>query len=247
MPKKLKMKKPRMIRIKGTKEKKEKDPNKIKQSVKINISTSGGGSGGATIPTIPNPIYNSMQGQKTGENVETHNLLKQLIKTQIQATPIQTTPTINAIPIFDDNYVPRIYERNLRDYNGETLLQKVNRDNNIDNLEDTNVNDREQEAQFVNADNDEDILSYEQQKNELLKGQQKEINKANENLNIPISIPIQQDGPLVKEGRKKSNLPVGVYLSSNGGRFVAKFRGHHIGTYDTPEDASYYYNKFKNE
>ena len=245
MPKKLKMKKPRMIRIKGTKEKKEKDPNKIKQSVKINISTSGGGSGGATIPTIPNPIYNSMQGQKTGENVETHNLLKQLIKTQIQATPIQTIPTTKAIPIFDDNYIPQIYERNLRDYKGETLLQKVNRDNNIDNLEDTNVNNIEQEAQFVNADNEEEISIYETQKNELLKGQQKEINKANENLNIPI--PIQQDGPLVKEGRKKSNLPIGVYLSSNGGRFVAKFRGHHIGTYDSPDEAAFHYDKFKNE
>ena len=149
--------------------------------------------------------------------------MKQLIKTQIQATPIQTIPTTKAIPIFDDNYIPQIYERNLRDYNGETLLQKVNRDNNIDNLEDTNVNDTEQEAQFVN-DNEEEISIYETQNNELLKGQQKELRQANENLNIPISIPIQQDEPLVKEGRKKSNLPVGVYLSSNGGRFVAKFR-----------------------
>ena len=107
MPKRFKMKKPRMIRIKGTKEKKEKDPNKIKQSVKINISTSGGGSGGATIPTIPNPIYNSMQGQKTGENVETHNLLKQIIQKQ-QQQPIIPAPIINEEPkyeMFDYNYM----------------------------------------------------------------------------------------------------------------------------------------------
>ena len=78
MPKK--MKKQRMIRIRATKEENDsesqtrlgnriagKDKNKIKQSVKINITTSGGGgSGGSGIPSIPQPIYNSMQGQKTG-------------------------------------------------------------------------------------------------------------------------------------------------------------------------------------
>jgi hypothetical protein len=81
MPKKAK--KQRMIRMRTTKQKKDKDKNKIKQSVKINITTSGGGgSGGSGVPSIPQPIYNSMQGQNTGENVETYNLLKQLLKTQ---------------------------------------------------------------------------------------------------------------------------------------------------------------------
>ena len=95
MPKKTK--KQRMIRMKGTN---EKEKNKIKQSVKINITTSGGGgsggSGGSSLPSIPQPIYNLMQGQKTGGNVETNNLIRQLIQTQqpIRATPIIQQPII---------------------------------------------------------------------------------------------------------------------------------------------------------
>ena len=102
MPKKVN--KQRMIRMRATKEKKEKDKNKIKQSVKINITTSGGGSGGSGIPSIPTPIYNSMQGQKTGENVETHNLLKQLIQKQ--------QPITYNLYIKHQNQLQQIYNQN---------------------------------------------------------------------------------------------------------------------------------------
>ena len=150
MPKK--MKKPRMIRMRATKEKKEKDKNKIKQSVKINITTSGGGSGGSGIPSIPTPIYNSMQGQKTGENVETNNLLKQLIqKQQPIIQPIYQAPMRQQI--FDDEIQPRVLEKDLTDYNGETLLQTVNRDNKIDVLEKANRDDIDEQEDFINAAN----------------------------------------------------------------------------------------------
>ncbi len=120
-------KKQRMIRIRGTKEKKEKDMNKIKQSVKINITTSGGGgSGGSGIPSIPQPIYNSMQGQKTGENVETNNLLKQLLKTQ---EPIQRP----------------LYYANPNKENATPLLKQINSHNNNNDIDD--------EALFINTNN----------------------------------------------------------------------------------------------
>ena len=44
-----------------------------------------------------------------------------------------------------------------------------------------------------------------------------------------------------------SNLPLGVFMSSNGKKFVAKHRKDHIGTYDTPEEASAAYEAYKGE
>ena len=135
MPKKTK--KQRMIRMKGTK---EKDKNKIKQSVKINITTSGGGgSGGSGIPSIPQPIYNSMQGQKMGENLETHNLLKQLLKSQ---QPIQQ-PLYYINPNRD----------NISDFKNEsnnTFLQDINRDDNIDAAEKANRDDKDEQEDYIN-------------------------------------------------------------------------------------------------
>ena len=123
-----------------TKEKKDKDKNKIKQSVKINITTSGGGgSGGSGIPSIPQPIYNSMQGQKTGENIETHNLLRQLLKSQ---QPIQQ-PLYYINPNRD----------NISDFKNEsnnTLLQDINRDDNIDAAEKANRDDIDEQEDYIN-------------------------------------------------------------------------------------------------
>jgi len=247
MPKK--MKKQRMIRMRTTKEKKDKDKNKIKQSVKINITTSGGGgSGGSGIPSIPQPIYNSMQGQRTGENVETNNLLKQLLKTQqpvMQATPIIQQPTIplmqRATPIFEDESIPKVEERDLTDYNNNSLLQNINNAN--DGLEFINSNDQNDEALFINNN---DNLEQQKQNNQIdfaLQKQQNALNRANENLTIPI--PESTEPKTFTQARKISNLPLGVFVSSNGKKFVAKYRKDHIGTFDTPEDAENAYKEYK--
>ena len=151
MPKKTK--KQRMIRMKGTK---EKDKNKIKQSVKINITTSGGGgSGGSGIPSIPQPIYNSMQGQKTGENVETNNLLKQLLKSQqpIQQPLYYINPNNQSTIPFEGEIKTKVIEKDLTDYNNQTLPQSVNRNKNIDKLETVNNNDIDDESLFINTQN----------------------------------------------------------------------------------------------
>jgi hypothetical protein len=93
-----------------------------------------------------------MQGQKTGENVETHNLLKQLIqKQQPIIQPIYQAPMRQQI--FDDEIQPRVLEKDLTDYSGETLLQTVNRDNNIDVLEKVNRDDIDEQEGFINAAN----------------------------------------------------------------------------------------------
>lgn len=245
------MKKQRMIRMKTTKEKKDKDKNKIKQSVKINITTSGGGgSGGSGIPSIPQPIYNSMQGQKTGENVETNNLLKQLIQKQepIKAIPIIQKP-LRAIPLmqsatplpFENEFIPKVEERNLTDYNNNSLLQNINNAN--DGLEFINSNDQDDESLFVNNN---DNLEQQKQNNQLgfaLQKQQNALNRANENLTIPI--PESTEPKAFTQARKISNLPLGVFLSSNGKKFVAKYRKDHIGTFDTPEDAENAYKEYK--
>jgi hypothetical protein len=190
MPKKTK--KQRMIRMRGPKEKKDKDKNKIKQSVKINITTSGGGgSGGSGIPSIPQPIYNSMQGQKTGENIETHNLLRQLIKTQqptIQATPIIQQPILplmqSATPLpFEGDFIPLVEEKDLTDYNNETLLQNINRINTTPKQEEINNDNTNDEAMHIN----EPDIYKEKLNNQIEYGiqrQQKELEKANENLSI---------------------------------------------------------------
>ena len=44
-----------------------------------------------------------------------------------------------------------------------------------------------------------------------------------------------------------SNLPLGVFISSNGKKYVAKYRKDHIGTFDTPEEASAAYEQYKSE
>jgi hypothetical protein len=57
-----------------------------------------------------------MQGQKTGENVETNNLIRQLIQTQkpIRATPIIQQPIIresiqSATPLpFEGDFIPSV-------------------------------------------------------------------------------------------------------------------------------------------
>jgi len=226
MPKK--MKKPRMIRMRATKEKKEKDKNKIKQSVKINITTSGGGSGGSGVPSIPTPIYNSMQGQKTGENVETHNLLKQLIqKQQPIIQPIYQAPMRQQI--FDDEIQPRVLERDLTDYSNETLLQTVNRDNNIDVLEKVNRDDIDEQEDFINAPN----ISNESQTNlEIQTTKQlndlKEYNDRNINRQLPLGV--TYDGSLVGPNK-----------------FKARYKKQHIGTYLTPEEAASNYTEMVNK
>ncbi len=75
--------------------------------------------------------------------------------------------------------------------------------------------------------------------------QQRALEKANALLNESSEPPIEQT--TLKEVKKKSNLPVGVFMSSNNKRYVAKFRKDHIGTYDTPEEASIAYENYKNE
>ncbi len=93
-----------------------------------------------------------MQGQKTGENVETNNLLKQLIqKQQPIIQPIYQAPIRQ--PIFDDEIEPRVLEKDLTDYSNETLLQNLNRDNNIDVLEKVNRDDIDEQEDFINAPN----------------------------------------------------------------------------------------------
>jgi len=248
MPKK--MKKQRMIRMRTTKEKKDKDKNKIKQSVKINITTSGGGgSGGSGIPSIPQPIYNSMQGQKTGENVETNNLIRQLIQTQqpIRATPIIQQPIIresieSATPLpFEGDFIPLVEKRDLRDYSNETLLQNINRNSTTPRQEEINNDDTNDEAYFIN---EPDIYTT-KQNNQIqysLQKQQKELDKANENLLIS---PIEQR--VFTQAKKMSNLPLGVFISSNGKKYVAKYRKDHIGTFDSPEEASVAYEQYKSE
>ena len=76
-----------------------------------------------------------------------------------------------------------------------------------------------------------------------LQKQQDALNKANENLYIPI--PESTEPKAFNQARKLSNLPLGIFVSSNGKKFVAKYRKDHIGTYDTPEDAENAYKEYK--
>ena len=248
MPKKAK--KQRMIRMRATKEKKDKDKNKIKKSVKINITSSGGGgSGGSGIPSIPQPIYNSMQGQKTGENVETNNLIRQLIQTQqpIRATPIIQQPIIresieSATPLpFEGDFIPLVEKRDLRDYSNQTLLQNINRNSTTPRQEEINNDDINDEANFINEQifiQQNKIIKF----NMHYKNNKKELDKANENLLISS---IEQK--VFTQAKKMSNLPLGVFISSNGKKYVAKYRKDHIGTFDSPEEASAAYEQYKSE
>ena len=83
-----------------------------------------------------------MQGQKTGENIETNNLLKQLLKSQ---QPIQQ-PLYYINPNRD----------NISEFKNEsnnTLLQDINRDDNIDAAEKANRDDIDEQEDFINAPN----------------------------------------------------------------------------------------------
>ncbi len=151
-----KTKKPRIKKDKKDKEKKDKkqkNVNKNKQSIKINISSSGSGAGGSggggpMGPTnIPNQVLNSLQAQKTGENVEIKNLLKQLDEKQQSAinnfAGLVNNSLIPAMMRNNESNNARIFEQqtNIRDTNSDNLFERIKHNNNPD------IND---EAVFIN-------------------------------------------------------------------------------------------------
>ena len=151
-----KTKKPRIKKDKKDKEKKDKkqkNVNKNKQSIKINISSSGSGAGGSggggpMGPTnIPNQVLNSLQAQKTGENVEIKNLLKQLDEKQQSAinnfAGLVNNSLIPAMMQNNQNNNARIFEQqtNIRDTSNDNLFERIAHNNNPD------IND---EAEFIN-------------------------------------------------------------------------------------------------
>ena len=144
MPKKLKMKKPKVNKDK--KNKKQKNVNKNKQSIKINITSSGSGAGGSGGGGPPIPIQQFAQAQKTGENVEIKNLIKQLDEKQQSAINNFSGLVNNSlIPLILQNNTdmqginerifeskPKVVERNTRDRNGDSLLHRINNSDIID-------------------------------------------------------------------------------------------------------------------
>lgn len=164
-----KMKKPRIKKDKKDKEKKDKkqkNVNKNKQSIKINISSSGSGAGGSggggpMGPTnIPNQVLNSLQAQKTGENVEIKNLLKQLDEKQQSAinnfAGLVNNSLIPAMMRNNESNNTRTFEQqtNIRDTSNDNLFERIQHNNNPDSID---------EAEFINDGIDGDEIPAKEQ------------------------------------------------------------------------------------
>ena len=116
-----------------------------------------GGSGGGGTPSIPMQIQTFSRNEKIGENVEVGSLLKRIENQQQSAintfASIMNTSVIPAImnsqnknSFFEGEFEPKVEERDLTNYDGQTLLEQINRDNIIDEAEKVNITDSHDEA-----------------------------------------------------------------------------------------------------
>ena len=112
------------------------------------------------------PIQTFSRNEKIGENVEVGSLLKRIENQQQSAinnlASIMNTSVIPAImnsqkqnSIFEGEFEPKVEERDLTNYDGQTLLEQINRDNKIDEAEKVNINDSNVEALYINNGEDE--------------------------------------------------------------------------------------------